>query len=90
MEVEVEDVDNTTCFGKNTFLISSLAKKNCGKKFPRKYSTELRRFALLLHFHSCKVYDFVCKEFKTILSHLRTWMNSIQKQMLVLALLKIF
>ncbi|KAF0747162.1 Uncharacterized protein FWK35_00018696 [Aphis craccivora] len=40
------------CFGKKKFLISSLAKKNAGKKLPRKYSTEFRRFALSLHFHS--------------------------------------
>lgn len=52
MEVEVEDMDSTTCSGKNKFLINSLAKKNCDKNFPRKYSTELKRFALLLHFHS--------------------------------------
>ncbi|KAF0760333.1 THAP domain-containing protein 1 B-like [Aphis craccivora] len=47
--------------------------------FPRKYSTELRRFAFLLHFHSCKAYDFVYKEFKTILSHLRTWSKQYTK-----------
>jgi len=62
----------TDCFGKNKFLINSLAKKNSGKKLPRKYSTELRRFALSLHFHSGKAYDFVRKEFNTILPHPRT------------------
>lgn len=60
------------CFGKKKFLISSLAKKNAGKKLPRKYLTEFRRFALSLHFHSGKAYDFVLKEFDTILPHPRT------------------
>ncbi|XP_022161745.1 THAP domain-containing protein 1-like [Myzus persicae] len=60
------------CFGKNNYLISNLYKKNLGKKLPRKYSADLRRFALSLHFHSCKAYDFVRKEFDTILPHPRT------------------
>jgi len=43
-----------------------------GKKLPCKYSADLRRFALSLHFYSCKAYDFVPKEFDTILPHPRT------------------
>jgi hypothetical protein len=68
------------CYGKNNYLISSLAKKNVGKKLPRKYSIELRRFALSLHFHSGKAYDFVPKEFNTILPHpitLNKWYTKI-------------
>jgi len=61
----------TDCFGKNKFLINSLAKKKSGKKLPREYSTELRRFALSLHFHSGEAYDFFRKEFNTILPHPR-------------------
>lgn len=36
-------------------------------------------FALLHHFHSCKAYDFVRKEFKTILSHPKTWSKQYTK-----------
>lgn len=49
-----------------------MAKKNLGKNLPRKYPTELRHFALSLHFYSGKAYDFVRKEFNTILPHPRT------------------
>lgn len=39
---------------------------------PKKYSPEIRQFALLLHFFSSKAYEYVRKEFNTVLPHTRT------------------
>lgn len=50
----------------------NLADKNNGKAISRKFSLELRRFALTLHFCSPKAYEFVRIEFNTVLPHSRT------------------
>jgi len=58
--------------GENKHLITRLAKKNAGMAPIRKYCPELRRFAISLHFRSVSAYNFVRKEFNTILPHPRT------------------
>ncbi|KAL4127003.1 hypothetical protein QTP88_011201 [Uroleucon formosanum] len=58
-------------FGENKHLISRPTKKYC---------PELRRFAISLHFRSVSAYNFVRKEFNTILPHPRTlgkWYSNI-------------
>lgn len=59
-------------FGKHRNLITNWAKKNLGQQVPKKYSPEIRQFALSLHFFSSKAYEYVRKEFNTILPHSRT------------------
>lgn len=59
-------------FGKHNNLITNWSKKNLGKKVPKKYTPEVRQFALSLHFFSAKAYDYVRKQFNTILPHSRT------------------
>lgn len=59
-------------FGKHTNLITNWAKKNLGLKKDKKHSPEVRQFALSLHFFSAKAYEYVRKEFNTILPHART------------------
>jgi len=59
-------------FGKHKDLVSNWAKKNLGKKIPKKYSPALRQFALSLHFFSGKAYEYVRDQFNTILPHPRT------------------
>jgi len=48
-------------FGKHNDLIKRFVKKGKGQKIPKKYSPELRKFAITLHFHSAKAYNFVTK-----------------------------
>jgi len=43
-----------------------------GKKITKKYSPAVRQFALSLHFFSARAYDYVRKQFNTILPHSRT------------------
>jgi hypothetical protein len=43
-----------------------------GQKIPKKYSPEVRQFALSLHFFLAKAYTYVRKQFNTILPHPRT------------------
>ncbi|KAL4126973.1 hypothetical protein QTP88_011171 [Uroleucon formosanum] len=67
-------------FGENKHLISRLAKKNARITPTKKYCPELRRFAISLHFRSVSAYNFVRKEFNTILPHPRTlgkWYSNI-------------
>ncbi|CAI6358369.1 unnamed protein product [Macrosiphum euphorbiae] len=67
-------------FFKHTHLISNWSKKNLGHKVPKKYSPEIRQFALSLHFFSCKTYNYVRKQFNTVLPHPRTlskWYSSV-------------
>lgn len=68
-------------FGESNFLISRLAKKNAGAKtLSKKYCPELCPFAISLLFKSVSVYNFVRKEFITILPHPRTlgkWYSNI-------------
>ena len=59
-------------FGKHRDLVTNWAKKNLGKKIPKKYSPALRQFALSLHFFSGKAYEYVRDQFNTILPHPRT------------------
>lgn len=62
----------TEQFGKHNDLIKRFVKKGKGQKIPKKYSPELRKLAITLHFHSAKAYNFVRKEFNTIIPHPRT------------------
>lgn len=50
----------------------NLANKNKGKAVSRKYSVDLRKFALTLNFYSPKAYEFVRNEFNCVLPHSRT------------------
>lgn len=50
----------------------NLANKNKGKAVSRKYSVDLRKFALTLNFYSPKTYEFVRNEFNCVLPHPRT------------------
>lgn len=59
-------------FGKHKNLITNWSKKNLGKKVTKKYTPEVRQFALSLNFFSSKAYEYVRKEFNTILPHART------------------
>ncbi|KAE9522390.1 hypothetical protein AGLY_017221 [Aphis glycines] len=60
------------CFGKHANLITNWSKKSLGKKVPKKYSPAIRQFALSLHFFSPKAYQYVRKQFNTVLPHTRT------------------
>lgn len=53
---------------KNKHLITNLLKNNVGKTATRKYSIELRKFALTLNFCSPEANIFVRNEFDLILS----------------------
>lgn len=59
-------------FGKYKDLITNWSKKNINKKCPKKYSPTVRQFALSLHLFSAKAYNYVRKQFNTILPHART------------------
>lgn len=54
-------------FGKQRDLINNFCKKNSCRKVPKKYSLELRKFAVTLNFYSPKAYQFVRREFNFIL-----------------------
>lgn len=53
-------------------LITNRSKKNLGEIVPKKYIPEIRQFALSLHFYSPRSYEYVRKQFNTILPHSRT------------------
>lgn len=53
-------------------LITNWCKKNNNKNVQKKYSPTVRQFALSLHLYSAKVYNYVRKQFNTILPHART------------------
>lgn len=57
---------------KNNNSIMNLANKNKSKAVSRKYSVDLRKFALTLNFYSPKAYEFVRNEFNCVLPHSRT------------------
>lgn len=59
-------------FGKHKNLITNWYKKNTNHKIPKKYSPAVRQFALSLHLFSAKAYNYVRKQFNTILPHART------------------
>jgi hypothetical protein len=54
-------------FGKNTDLINNVMNKNTGKKLPKRYSMQLRKFAVTLNFYSPKANTFVRREFNSVL-----------------------
>lgn len=58
--------------GKHKDLINNFCKKNAGGKVAKKYSLELRKFAVTLDFYSPKAYLFVRSEFNSILPCPRT------------------
>lgn len=59
-------------FGKQRDLINNFCKQNAGRKIPKKYSLELRKFAVTLNFYSQKAYQFVRREFNSALPCPRT------------------
>lgn len=59
-------------FGKHSDLVTNWYKKNVGQKIPKKYCPNVRQFALSLHMFSAKAYNYVRKQFNTILPHART------------------
>jgi hypothetical protein len=63
----------SSSFGKHKDMLCRFVDNNRGKKLKKKYSQELRRFAITLHFFSAKAYDFVRNEFSTIMPYLRRW-----------------
>lgn len=72
-----------TQFGNNEDIINRLFNKTIGKKVPKKYSEELRKFAITLHFFSSKAYNYVRKRFNNCLPHVKTlsrWYSVIDGQ----------
>lgn len=59
------------CAGPEDFLKRQIAKSK-GLPLTRKYSEEIRKFALTLHFLSPKAYNFVRNTYNTYLPHTRT------------------
>lgn len=59
-------------FGKHTHCIRNWAKRYLKHKEPKKYSLEVRQFAVSIHFFSCQAYSYVRKQFNTVLPHTRT------------------
>jgi len=59
-------------FCKHKNLITNWYKKNTNHKIPKNYSPAVRQFALSLHLFSTKAYNYVRKQFNTILPHART------------------
>lgn len=59
-------------FGKHKDLIKNFVNKNTGKKLPKRYSMQLRKFAVTLNFYSPKAYTFVRREFNSVLPSPRT------------------
>lgn len=59
-------------FDKHKNLITNWYKKNTNHKIPKKYSPAVRQFTLSLHLFSAKAYNYVRKQFNTILPHART------------------
>lgn len=59
------------CAGPEGFLKRQIAKSK-GLPLEKKYSEELRKFALTLHFFSPKAYDFIRSTYNTCLPHSRT------------------
>lgn len=59
-------------FSKHKNLITNFARKHAGLKVPKKYSMELRQFAITLNFYSPKAYRFVRDEFNSVLPCPRT------------------
>lgn len=59
-------------FGMHKNLITNWSKKNLNKKVPKKFSPAVRQFALSLYLFSAKAYNYVRKQFNTILPHART------------------
>lgn len=59
-------------FGKHQDLITNWRRKNLGLSIKGKYSPLVRQLALSLHFYSSRAYEFVRKEFNTVLPHSRT------------------
>lgn len=68
----LSDVDSDILLkslGKHTDLIINLSNKNLGKRVPKKFSPAIRQFTLSMHFFSPNAYQFVSKQFNTILPH---------------------
>ncbi|CAB3242046.1 unnamed protein product [Arctia plantaginis] len=59
------------CAGPEDFLTRQISKSR-GLPLEKKYSEELRKFALTLHFYSPKAYEFIRKTYNTCLPHTRT------------------
>lgn len=57
--------------GPSDFLKRQINKAK-GLPLPNKYSEEMRKFALMLHFFSPKAYDYIRETYNTCLPHTRT------------------
>ncbi|CAH1738656.1 unnamed protein product, partial [Aphis gossypii] len=62
----------SSSFGKHKDMLCRFVDNNQGKKLRKKYSQELRRFAITLHFFSARAYNFIRNEFSTVMPHPRT------------------
>ena len=72
-----------TCAGGVGDLLRRTISRHTGKSLPSTYSSELRSFALTLHFYSPHAYRYIRKVFNTCLPHPRTiekWYSSVDGQ----------
>jgi len=67
------------CSSINKDFLNRQIKRVSGEPLERKYSAELRTFALTLNFWSCKAYTYIRKTFNTCLPHPRTLSKWYQK-----------
>lgn len=78
--MEEETLDMISKLGGPQELYCRQYKKSLKKKLPKKYSDELKVFALTLHYYSPAAYKYVRRTFNTCLPHTRTisrWYQSI-------------
>jgi len=64
----------------NADLLKRQYFKSKKKALPRQYSSELRRFAITLHYYSPRAYSYVRQKFHTCLPHAKTiskWCKSV-------------
>lgn len=70
--MDQESLDTILRLGGPQELYSRLNKKSLKKALPKKYSEELKVFALTLHYYSPAAYKYVRRTFNTCLPHTRT------------------
>lgn len=78
--MEEETLDMISKLGGPQELYCRQYKKSLKKKLPKKYSDQLKVFALTLHYYSPAAYKYVRRTFNTCLPHTRTisrWYQSI-------------
>lgn len=78
--MDQESLDVILRLGGPQELYSRLNKKSLNKALPKKYSEELKVFALTLHYYSPAAYKYVRRTFNICLPHTRTisrWYQSV-------------